>query len=491
MFLACTILNLLGGDVAAAFAGRETAKAMAFARQRKREADMATTDNKLFSLYCDGLNSLCIHIEWKAEEGLANPADKWRAVRDNPGGIQGVVVLALRAPEVVREEQRLKAGQEAAAEEARQKMWQGMLADKRKLQVDRAVFVIQKCARQVMRRKEASRHWQQKTAKSGLERQKAEMTDLKKKFTRLQTSLYAAKGVVDHLERSIVAYGQQQHGKIEEILVLDVKCSESQKSRRAAISSRKHKEAGRLLVEFERYDQLRKFCQEQQDQLRVDMEQTAMHKANALQTIAKINHDIKDTDMGMQRLQRKLDGGLMTTGYPRPPKHAGTRALIEARERRFAAGCYDRLRGARVGQVASEIEAVAATKVQTAVRAQQARTVLMQRREFVQSFVRMCEIEPMLESRVVRLQAIARGVALRSSLVVSATAAVASSKRRAAVLEVAEENCARELLLARERVLSEEEEEARAREAEDSVGATAGMQSPNMSPIFSDRKSVV
>jgi hypothetical protein len=83
-----------------------------------------------------GVRSLCIHVEWKGEEGVSDAAERWHAVRSRPGGVQGVVVLALRAPAVVREEKRVMAETEAAAEAARQEVWRKLMEEEmRKKQV--------------------------------------------------------------------------------------------------------------------------------------------------------------------------------------------------------------------------------------------------------------------------------------------------------------------------------------------------------------------
>jgi hypothetical protein len=83
-----------------------------------------------------GVRSLCIHVEWKGEEGVSDAAERWHAVRSRPGGVQGVVVLALRAPAVVQEEKRVMAETEAAAEAARQELWRKLMEEEiRKKQV--------------------------------------------------------------------------------------------------------------------------------------------------------------------------------------------------------------------------------------------------------------------------------------------------------------------------------------------------------------------
>jgi hypothetical protein len=154
---------------------RETAKAMAAARKRAHEASLAAIDNKFFSLYDNGVNCLCLHVEWKAEEGLSEPADRWHAVRGNPGGVQGVVVLALRAPAVVREEKRVRAEEEAKAEAARQALWRQMMAEEKKKKQDAATLVMQRCVRLGMERKRAAKKWKQKTSVSVLDRKRAEL----------------------------------------------------------------------------------------------------------------------------------------------------------------------------------------------------------------------------------------------------------------------------------------------------------------------------
>ena len=154
---------------------RESAKAMAAARKRAHEASLAAIDNKFFSLYDNGVNCLCLHVEWKAEEGLSEPADRWHAVRGNPGGIQGVVVLALRAPAVVREEKRVRAEEEAKAEAARQALWRQMMAEEKKKKQDAATLVMQRCVRLGMERKRAAKKWKQKTSVSVLDRKRAQL----------------------------------------------------------------------------------------------------------------------------------------------------------------------------------------------------------------------------------------------------------------------------------------------------------------------------
>ena len=154
---------------------RETAKTMAAARKRAHEASLAAIDNKLFSLYDDGVHCLCLHVEWKAEEGLREPADRWHAVRANPGGVQGVVVLALRAPAVVREEKRVLAEKEAKAEAERQELWRQMLAQEKRKRVDAATFIIQRAVRRSLVRKRTWRQWQNRTTVSVVDRKRVEL----------------------------------------------------------------------------------------------------------------------------------------------------------------------------------------------------------------------------------------------------------------------------------------------------------------------------
>ena len=130
-----------------------------------------------------------------------------------------------------------------------------------------------------------------------------------------------------------------------------------------------------------------------------------------------INQDIKETFRRMEVLQRQLAGGLLSKA-PRPPKHATTRSLLQARENRFAAGsgAHDALRGARVAVRAhSDVEVEAATRVQMAVRGWEARAALAARRRMRDELSALCAAEPLLEGRLVRLQAMARGVAVREA----------------------------------------------------------------------------
>ena len=67
-------------------------------------------------------------------------------------------------------------------------------------------------------------------------------------------------------------------------------------------------------------------------------EQAALSEQQVLSvTLSGINREIKDTEKAMQFVLRQLEGGVVSKA-PRPPKHAGTRTMIDARERRFAAG---------------------------------------------------------------------------------------------------------------------------------------------------------
>ena len=113
-----------------------------------------------------------------------------------------------------------------------------------------------------------------------------------------------------------------------------------------------------------------------------------------------INQEIKDTGKRIELLQRQLDGGLLSKA-PRPPKHATTRTLLQARESRFAAGSgsYDRLRGARAAaHVTSEVEAAAATRVQTVVRKRLARALLETLRRMRDDLAALCEHQPVSSS---------------------------------------------------------------------------------------------
>lgn len=240
---------------------RDLARQIAVRRKREREEKLAATDNKLFSLYSDGTNSLCIQVEWRAEEGLSEPIDRWHAVQSNAGGVQGVVVLALRAPEVVREEKRVKAQLDAEAEAARQEAFRAIVAEEQRRRQDAAILTIQKCVRVAQNRKKRMKAWHGKAKVGVVERKEDEMQELKRKLARLKTSLYAAKGEVDHLERSVVAYRHQHQDLINQVLDLDSKCSSVEKARRAAISgSWVERLCERLQCEFS------KFCSVQKDQ---------------------------------------------------------------------------------------------------------------------------------------------------------------------------------------------------------------------------------
>ena len=132
---------------------------------------------------------------------------------------------------------------------------------------------------------------------------------------------------MEHLERNMHAYAHQQEETILEILALDSRCSECEKTRRAAISGRRHQEAGRLRVEFDRFDALRRECKEHADELQRLEEEARVQQCEVRKSIATLNEQIKNTGNHIQLLQRQIDGGLITA--PRPPKHVGTRALVE------------------------------------------------------------------------------------------------------------------------------------------------------------------
>jgi hypothetical protein len=263
------------------------------------------------------------------------------------------------------------------------------------------------------------------------ERKRHELLELKKSLARLKTSLYAAKGQVDHLQRARVALRQQRSAKYDEVQELDVRCSEVEKARRAAISGRRHQEAGRLRTLFEQLDAERDELKREADKLKGELEAGDAEEARTEDRIRRLNDDMKHADKSIEVLQRQLDGGLLSAA-PRPPKHAGTRQMLEARERRFAAGSgsYDSLRGARVGRMPLDFETAAATRVQTAVRAHRARGMLQLRREMLSAEAEMRQRDPMLDRRVVRLQSWARGVSVRRTVVRAAEAAAAEAKRR-------------------------------------------------------------
>jgi hypothetical protein len=89
--------------------------------------------------------------------------------------VQGVVVLALRAPAVVREEKQVRAEEEAKAEAARQALWRQMMAEEKKKKQDAATLVMQRCVRLGIERKRAAKKWKQKTSVSVLDRKRAEL----------------------------------------------------------------------------------------------------------------------------------------------------------------------------------------------------------------------------------------------------------------------------------------------------------------------------
>jgi hypothetical protein len=75
---------------------------------------------------------------------------------------------------------------------------------------------------------------------SVLDRKKAELGDMKKELTRLKTAMYAAKGDVDHKHRAINALHLDSAQKMEQLLQLDVKCSDAEKASPPAFSAPHH-----------------------------------------------------------------------------------------------------------------------------------------------------------------------------------------------------------------------------------------------------------
>jgi hypothetical protein len=119
-------------------------------------------------------------------------------------------------------------------------------------------------------------------------------------------------------------------------------------ARRAAISARQHKDAGRHRSEFERLDASRSALKEELQQVLQAHARAGARKQEAVTSLHRLSMKIQAHETGMQQLQRQIDGGSFAVG-PRPPKHAGKAAALQARERRFscAAAVTGSLRGAR------------------------------------------------------------------------------------------------------------------------------------------------
>jgi hypothetical protein len=93
-------------------------------------------------------------------------------------------------------------------------------------------------------------------------------------------------------------------------------------------------------------------------------------KQEAVTTVHSLSVQIQAHEKGMQQLQRQIDGGSFAVG-PRPPKHAGKAAALQARERRFscAQSVTGSLRGARAtgALTVSHFTCFTSTKVQTLI----------------------------------------------------------------------------------------------------------------------------
>jgi hypothetical protein len=91
-------------------------------------------------------------------------------------------------------------------------------------------------------------------------------------------------------------------------------------------------------------------------------------KQEAAAALHRLSIQIQAHEKGMQQLQREIDGGSFSVG-PRPPKHAGKAAALQARERRFscAAAVTGSLRGARAtgALTVCQFTCFTSTKVQT------------------------------------------------------------------------------------------------------------------------------
>ena len=66
----------------------------------------------------------------------------------------------MRAPQVVREEKRIREEEEAKAAAGRREMQRAMMEEEKRQREDRAIAVIQRSMRLAMQRKRAWKHWQ-------------------------------------------------------------------------------------------------------------------------------------------------------------------------------------------------------------------------------------------------------------------------------------------------------------------------------------------
>ena len=306
---------------------RETAKREAAARRRQREADMSTIDNKLFSLYDNGTNCLCIHVEWKAEEGIADAAEKWAAVRDNAGGVQGVLVLALRATAVVQAEARRRLARQRQAGKERAAVQLAMREHQAQQRTQHAVTVIQRAVRAVQRRRRQLSKLRGKAVVNIAERKRGQLAELKTQLARHKTSLYAAKGEMDNLKRLVQAAHDERAHSFTDMRALDVQCSQAERARRAAITQRRHQEAGRLRVEFERADTQRKQLRAEAEQLQADCVAAEGQMREVEETTARLRQAIKETELEMAQIQRQLDDGTLDRRFTRAAKRSAARAF--------------------------------------------------------------------------------------------------------------------------------------------------------------------
>ena len=237
-----------------------------------------------------------------------------------------MLVLALRAPAVVQAEARRRLARQRQAGKERAAVQLAMREHQAQQRTQHAVTVIQRAVRAVQRRRRQLSKLRGKAVVNIADRKRAQLAELRTQLARHKTSLYAAKGEMDNLKRLVHAAHDQRAQRFADMHAPDVQCSQAERARRAAITQRRHQDAGRLRVEFERADMQRKELRAEAEQLQADSVAAEGKIREVDETGARLRQAIKETELEMALIQRQLDGGTLDRRF-----HARCKALGRAR----------------------------------------------------------------------------------------------------------------------------------------------------------------
>ncbi|KAJ1468443.1 hypothetical protein T484DRAFT_1855213, partial [Baffinella frigidus] len=218
------------------------------AKTRDEEADLSEREGKLFRLFSLGDQALFIHVDWAGEAGLPLPEERYRAVRDNPGAVHRVQVVAIDSQEVILAKKRvIREKEEAIAAAEAEVVNAALRVDLKEEAIAAAHAEVVNAANRVdldIRRHEAAKriqHWvKHKDAMSRVEREEHEIITLRKQVACAKALRYGARGEADNIVRHIKSSHALLEKASQERRYIEERVRALERGRRAAIARRDH-----------------------------------------------------------------------------------------------------------------------------------------------------------------------------------------------------------------------------------------------------------